>query len=190
MFGFRMRVEYDGFGVLLRPLKREELFLLADGFSSLEVNMWTGQDHAQTISSEEKWYEKVEGDQNSYLWSIVPDGRDLPIGVTSLNRIDIHGTCTSGIVVWDTSWWGKGVTTRSHLARTVYAADFLNRSTILSFVRTQNPASFSALKRVGYFVLGVALRDVYRMGKWWDTYHLEWINPERLSLCLAKQNRP
>jgi len=182
MFGLTMRIEMDELGITLRALSKNDLPQVVNGFTSMKVHRWTTQMYAQTLENEEEWYENNRKAQDSCVWGIVPDGSEVPVGVTGLHRIDIHGSCTSGIIIWDTSWWRKGVATRAHLARTLYAADYLNRLTIKSMVRCKNPASLNALKRVGYSVCGVEPRTFFRDGEWVDSHHLIWLNPQRISL--------
>jgi RimJ/RimL family protein N-acetyltransferase len=182
MFGFTMSIIYRGMEILLRAPKKQEMPLLVKGFGSLKIQMNTAQTSARTEEDETEWYEKQRTSQNKATWFIVPKGNDQPVGVTSLEGIDQFGSCTSGIIIWDSAWWGKGVASAAHLGRTLYAADYLNRSRIDSSVRVVNPGSLKALLRIGYTVWGTEPRSAYREGKWGDTYHLTWLHPERVNL--------
>lgn len=113
---------------------------------------------------------------------IVPEGSPVPVGVTSLHKIDVFGSCSSGIVIWDQNWWGKGVASLAHLGRTLFAADYLNRLTITSSIRTVNTASFKAAVKNGYIITGVQPRSAFRQGRYLDTYNLTWLNPERIDI--------
>ncbi len=142
--------------------------------------MYTNGLFAQSLENEEEWYEKNRKDQSSCTWIIQPDGAETAIGITSLHHIDDRfGSASSGIIIWNQGWWGKGVASRAHLGRTLFAADYLNRLTIKSSVRTENPASLKALLRVGYNMIGMEPRTGYREGRFIDTYLLCWLHPER-----------
>ncbi len=181
MFGQSMRIEFDGFGVTLRAPKKAEAEALAPVFSSMNVHMYTMRTFALTPEDESDWYEKVRKDPGSCQWGIVPDGEDSIVGFTGFNGIhSINMSCTSGIIIARTDLHGKGIATRAHLARTMYAADYLNRYTIQSHVRVPNEASFRALERVGYMRTGKHLADWYRNGQFMDTYVLSWLHPERV----------
>lgn len=181
MFGPTMRIEFDGFGVTLRAPSRAETEALAQAFSSMQVHMYTMRTYAATPEDEAEWYERVRKDNRGCQWGIVPDGEDSIVGFTGLNGIDpISMSCTSGIIIARTDLHGKGIATRTHLARTMFAADYLNRYTIQSHVRVPNEASFKALERVGYMKTGKHLSDWYRDGKFLDTYVLSWLHPNRL----------
>jgi RimJ/RimL family protein N-acetyltransferase len=180
MFGPKLRLEENNFGVTLTPLKKEWLKYYAEGMSSLSINMFTNGTYGYTIEDEEDWYQKIRTDKQSVLWAIIPDGSDLPVGSTSLHGIDsVSGSSSTGIIIFDQNWWGKGVASRAHLLRTWFAADILCRLTIQSTVREPNTASRKALERVGYIVTGRTLRNAYRQGEYIDTLHLTWLHPEK-----------
>lgn len=181
MFGPTMRVMFDGFGVTLRAPKKAEVEAIAPIFSSMKTHMYTMRTYAATPEDEGEWYERVRKDTAACQWGIVPDGEDAIVGFTGLHGIDpISMSCTSGIIIARTDLHGKGIATRAHLARTMFAADFLNRYTIQSHVRVPNEASFRALERVGYMRTGKHIANWYRDGKYMDTYVLSWLHPERL----------
>lgn len=179
MFGITMNIEHNGRTVLLRAASKDDLPELVKYFASMKIHMFTQGMFAQTYENELEWYEKNRKDPESCLWLIQPDGYDKPIGVTGLHNLNNReNTCTSGIIIWDTNWWGKGVATSAHIGRTYFAANFLNRFTIRSCVRTANVASRRALERVGYTNWGEEPLDDFRDGKWLSTYHLTWIRPD------------
>jgi ribosomal-protein-alanine N-acetyltransferase len=180
MFGINMRVKTEKAAVNLRPACKEDMKELVRHFSSMRIHMYTMGMFARTIEDEEAWYEHVRESKDGCEWLIQPDGYDKPIGVTGLHGINSReNSCTSGIIIWDPSWWGKGVASAAHLGRTLFAADYLNRLVIRSCVRVENNASRKALERVGYTVWGQEPVDDYRAGKWLDTDHLIWFHPEK-----------
>ena len=137
-----------------------------------------------SLEGEMAWYEKVCKDASTCLWAIAtPD--NTPIGVTGLHELNLSGGCTSGIIIWDQSWWGKGVASAAHLMRTLFATDYLARLTINSCVRVPNEASKKALERVGYTIWGTEPPTVFRGGGYLSTHHLTWINPERTDLVFS-----
>lgn len=183
MYGMNMTVTHKGLTVHLRPFSKEDIAVLVRYFSSMKTHMNTAGMFGQTLESELEWYEKNRTDPDCVTWAIQPEGCDEPIGVTSLHKINSRdGSCSSGIIIWRQDWWGRGVASACHLARTLFAADYLNRSIIRSSVRTGNPGSFRALERVGYTIWGTEPRSTLRAGKWLDTYMLAWIHPERVSV--------
>lgn len=181
MFGINMVISHCNQTVKLRPLTKKDLPILVEHFASMKVHMYTMGLFAQTMENEEEWYEKNRKDDKSCLWAIQPKDSDVPIGVTAIHDISpFTNSCTTGIIIWDPTWWGKGIASATHLGRTLFAADYLNRFTIRSSVRVHNEASLKALERVGYTVWGTEPLSAYRAGKWLDTYHLIWVNPDKI----------
>lgn len=174
-----MTIDHNGRKVLLRAPSKNDLSELVAHFSSMKIHMFTNGLFAQTLENETEWFEKNRKDPDSCLWLIQPDGYDLPVGVTGLHGlVNLGNSSSSGIIIWDPEWWGKGIASSAHIGRTFFAANFLNRFSIHSSVRTANNASRRALERVGYTVWGEEPCDDFRDGKWLSTYHLIWIRPD------------
>ncbi len=180
MFGINMLVKTERINVYLRPGTKEDLPELVKHFSSMRIHLYTQGLFGQTIENEQEWYEKTRKADESCVWLIQPVDSKVSIGVTSLHKINSwDGSCTSGIIIWDPSWWGKGIASAAHLARTLFAADYLNKYSICSSVREDNEASRRALEKVGYTVWGTEPVDAYRTGKWLNTHQLKWFHPEK-----------
>jgi len=193
MFGFPMYIQGNDFAVVLRPIKKEEMEGMVQQFASMRVQRFTLQAGAATLEGELEWYERARSKETDILWAIsVHAGaagfqNDMlaskPIGITGLHKIDpIHGSCTSGIIIWDSASWGKGVASLAHVARTWYAARYLNRMTIHSQVCAPNEASLKALLNVGYHSTGLFSKAHFDNGRWVDRYCLTWWNPERIAI--------
>ena len=183
MFGINLRIVHNGQVILLRPFSRKDLPTLVEHFASMRIHMYTKGLFAQTLENEEEWYERNRKDDSVCSWAIQPEGYDFAIGTTSLHHLNSKlNSCSSGIIIWDSSWWNKGVASAAHLGRTLFAADYLNRFTINSSVRVPNNASRKALERVGYTIWGTEPIDAFRAGNWIDTHHLKWIHPEKTSV--------
>lgn len=182
-----MKIELDDLTVLLRPPSKEDLPIVSLGISSLASTLYTHQFFAQPLENELEWYDRHRNERGSCVWGITaPDKEDVLIGVTSIERIDLSNSCTTGIIIWDRYWWGKGVATRAHLARTLFAADVLNRFTIRSSAIVRNEASVKALLRVGYSIVGREPRVAYRQGEFLDLYTMCWFHPERINLLFPE----
>ncbi len=187
MYGICMTIKHGDLVINLRPFSKEDIPILAEHFSSMKTHMFTNGLFGQTLENELEWYEKNRRDPDGCIWAIQPEGSDEPIGVTSLHNINSReNSCTSGIIIWRQDWWGKGVASATHLGRTLFAADYLNRWTIRSSVRTANQASHKALLRVGYTVWGTEPCCILRGGKWLDTYRLVWLHPERIGILFPE----
>jgi RimJ/RimL family protein N-acetyltransferase len=186
MFGPKMYIEMEiegkdhhVRGVLLRPVEEHEMDAIAEHFSSLSLHQGTMQRFGVVAKDEREWWEKVRKDRDTVTWGIVPDGSDVVVGVTAVHHLTVFGAARTGIIIANKEWHGKGVATRTHLLRTLYAADYLARVVMHSSARTHNIPSIKALQGVGYKITGRSDRDDYRAGKYVDTYHLTWLHPEK-----------
>ena len=94
----------------------------------------------------------------------------------NITKKHVH-TATSGIIIVDKNYWGKGVASASHHARTWYAFENLGLHCIKSAVVQGNIASLRALQRCGYTHLYTQRNDVFINGKLHHTDHLECLNP-------------
>lgn len=187
MYGQTFGITHRGITVTLRAFSKEDIPCLVKGFSSMSTVMYTNMLFAQVYENEVEWFEKTRKSSDVVSWAIVPEGCSEPIGVTALHDIQaFDGSCTSGIIIWEKSWWGKGVASASHLIRTLFAVDYLNRSTIKSCVRSENPASYKALQRIGYTIWGTEPDSVWREGNWIETHHLKWFHPERTDFLFPR----
>ncbi len=182
MYGNPMRVSIEGSVVTLKPMTEADLEGMVLGMSSLKVRAWAGGIDVPTADEEREWLKRTAVSKDKYGWGIFPEGSDRAVGSTGLNHLDYRSSsCRSGIMIWDPTWWGKGIATRTHLARTLFAADWLGMKTIISEVRTPNEASLKALLRVGYAVTGRSHRNWLAEGRYYDTLLFTWVNPAHVA---------
>lgn len=177
MFGKSMRVEFDGFGITLRPIRKEEMGHLTELLNHHEAIAWTNMRSGLVLEGEQEWWERARSNSDGVLWGIVPDGEEAVIGTTGLHSLDqVSLSCSSGIVIANPEWHGKGVGTRAHLARTWYAVHILNRRTIESSVYEPNEKSRKALERVGYRATGRS-RTKFLEGRYVTRVSFLWTSP-------------
>lgn len=177
MFGPKIKIGWGGVDILLRPFKSEEMPELANRFSSLEVHRYTLRHQGFTPEQELKWFQDVQDRSSDYIWAIEVPGVEYPIGSTGIHGVDKFQSCHSGIIICYPDWWGKGIASRAHIARTWFAATCLDRATIQSEVMEHNEASRRALERVGYTVTGRKVRCRRVGSDYVDGLILTWINP-------------
>jgi RimJ/RimL family protein N-acetyltransferase len=146
--------------------------------SDWEVKKYVGRKGGIIEESEREWIKKAAEREDSMTWFIQPEGDEKAIGNTALTHINnINGSCTSGCMIWDKKWWGKGVASLAHIVRTWFAGRQLCRSTITSEVYSLNHGSYKALEKVGYIQTGLQLRVRFVDGKYIDKKIFTWLNP-------------
>lgn len=179
----------NGLELTLRPFwNKDEVKICARGLSHFDVQEYLGLRSGLTEADEEKWFDKIR-DQWGAVWAIQPKDSSI-IGVTALSDNDPRlQDAVSGITIWDTSWWGKGVATLCHHTRTWYAANYLNLSFIFSRVITENTASWRALERVGYTIHSTRPFQGFKNGRYTRSHELIWVNP-RKNIDISGQFEP
>lgn len=178
MFGYPMVVSRNGLTIKLRPIMEEELLIVVEGLSHLDIARYLQMTAPPTLEGEKEWWKRMGKSDEDRLWGIEFEGQ--LVGITGLHKIEKGESASSGIVIWERKLWGKGIASLAHLGRVWYVIKELHLRRIWSGARTVNEASLKALLRVGYTIWGTKLWDVFRDGKWLSTYELLWLNPRRV----------
>lgn len=182
-FGRIMRVNAGDIKLELAPLVREDMpqYVTAGGMQYHSVTQYLNQHPAPTEADEYDWFDKERADKASVTWGIydISDDHRILIGSTSLGTIEgtIIRQATSGILIFRKDYWGKGIASAAHLARTKYAFEQLGLHRIKSAVIIGNDASYKALHRVGYEQVYVERNTVFVNGKLRHQRNLELLNP-------------
>lgn len=184
-FGHMMRVTTDsGLQLELAPLRLEDMqYYIADGgMQAHSVTRYLNSLPAQTQKDEEEWFERTRTSKTVLAWGIydITDGDKVIIGGTTLMDIEsgVIRQATSGILIFRKDYWGKGVATAAHLARTRYAFEQMGLHRIRSAVIHGNDASYRALHRIGYETVYVERNTVFVDGQLRHQQNLELLNPE------------
>lgn len=179
--GCVMKFTVNGLQVELAPFTREEVAVFAEGFSSLEVVRYISFQYAQTKETEQAWYDKMIQDKQSLVWGIwvVEGGMRKLIGNTALTDISKGHTiqATSGSVIADRTYWGKGVASACHKARTWYAFRHMGMTRVKSAVLQPNIGSRKALERSGYTLVYTERNEQFVDGQLVHKDCVECINP-------------
>ena len=169
--------------VVMRPYKgsddaREMSRLLQDGV----VLDFVSLGHSPTEQEELTHFEEVGQDPKVIGWMVAVrrDGVEELVGVTSLHMArawDYNRRLSSGILLANRGWWGKGIASTTHRLRTWYAFNTLGAYGINSGVLGGNDASARALMSVGYVEIGQEQRSWLKNGRWLDTTLFNCLNP-------------
>lgn len=185
MYGFRMRAKSKGLELLLRPYEPGEESNMLPGMQSWQVAQYLGLQAAQTLQTESEFITKLTGDPELLGWAIciVEGATSRPIGTSTLRLgWNSHSyIATSGIVIYDRAWWGRGVASLAHLARTHYAVNVRDLAAIRSGVAQDNVGSRRALESVGYARTGTVYHAGAIDGKICHSDDLLFVNPNKRS---------
>lgn len=190
-FGPKMRMKVpakEGVSELtieLAPLTSAVMGEFVEGagrLQSLEVTRFLGRRLSPVIEDEMEWFEKVRQSSESVVWGVwLIDGASRTIiGNTSLNEIETFpagiAQATSGVMLFR-PFWGKGIASYIHMARTWYAFSELGLTRIKSAVIQGNVASRRALEKCGYTQVYVEYNTCLVDGKLHAQDNLECLNP-------------
>lgn len=171
--------------VELAPLTEAAMgeFVAQGGMQSYPVVRFLARRFAPVLKDEVEWFEKTRTDKESIVWGIwvYVDGARKLIGSTGLSAIEYGPTgikqATSGVLIFDRDFWGKGIASTIHKARTWFAFTELGLTRIKSAVIHGNDASRKALEKSGYTLVYVERNTNYTDGSLRHQDNLECINP-------------
>jgi RimJ/RimL family protein N-acetyltransferase len=183
-----------GIRVTLRPLQRSDIPLLTKWINDPEVRKFLASIYPQMFEDEEEWYKKHVGNTKHIVLAIIAEG--VPIGTIGLHGINhVDGTGTTGTLIGEKEYWGKGYGTEAKMLLLHYAFYTLNLRKIHSSVIEYNERSYDYSIGCGYKKIGVRKKEFYRDGifhdeilltvwrqswkKVWDTYALKYGMPKQ-----------
>jgi ribosomal-protein-alanine N-acetyltransferase len=181
-FGPIMQFEIDGLRIELAPFTKDSMKDFVDpGMQQYSVLRYLGLSTANTAEDEEEWYDKMRKDSERLVWGIwvVEGDTRTIIGNTALNEITrkhIH-QATSGSMIFRTEYWGRGIASAAHAARTWYAFHIMGLHRIKSAVLQANHGSRKALMKSGYTLVYTERNEAFVDGQLMNLDCLECLNP-------------
>lgn len=196
-FGPIMRFTVGELRIELAPLTKESVteFISLEhggGMQQHSVSRYIGLTSAPVDEDEQEWFEKVRAEKSSLVWGIwlLEDQGDSQtrtlIGNSALTGIDQDGhtrlvrQATSGSLIFRKEYWGKGIASAAHKARTWYAFQHLGLHRIKSAVIQANGGSRKALERSGYTLVYSERNEQFGDGQFHHLDCLECLNPADL----------
>lgn len=189
-FGPIMQFRVGELDIELAPLEREAMQAFTDqahggGMQRHSVTRYLARSFAPTSEDEQEWYEKARKDKTTLLWGIwlIEGETRTLIGNSSLNGIGAGGhtplmqRATSGSMIFRPEYWGKGIASGAHKARTWYAFTQLGIHRLDSAVLQSNKGSRKALERSGYTYTHTERNDKFSDGKLHHADYFECLNP-------------
>lgn len=193
-FGPIMRFDVGELHVELAPISKESVAEYVSlehggGLQRHSVFKFLGLTCAPVLEDEHDWLERVRTDTSTLVWGIwllegEGEGRTRTlIGSSSLTGIDKGGhtklirQATSGSLLFRKEYWGRGIASTAHKARTWYAFKHLGLHRIKSAVIQANVGSRTALERSGYTFVYTERNEQYGDGQFHHLDNLECLNP-------------
>jgi RimJ/RimL family protein N-acetyltransferase len=154
---------------ILRPYCEEsDLARMVRWINDPEVTRFITAFRPMTPQIEKESLERLSNsDKNMFLVIEVEDG--TPIGSVGLHGIDwVNRSATSGAMIGEKDYWGKGYGTDAKMALLNFAFNRLNLKTIKSAAISFNVRSQKALLKQGYREVGRMPQLHFRDGRFHD----------------------
>ncbi len=176
-FGCRMQITLDDErAVELKPFARDDVAQIVGGMQRYSNLKWLSTRNAQTLESEEAWYDQISTSTDEVIFGVHVDGR--LVGSFGLHHI-ANGRGTAGAVMFSGKHQEAGIGTAVTRAGLYYAVRVLDMIAIDSAVLSVNERSRRMQESAGFVVTGRKLRCHNVDGKLCDELILVWVNPGR-----------
>lgn len=180
-FGSRMRLSVDELDIELAPLTKDAMVEFVEGLQQHDVTKFLSRQAAPTLEDEHEYYDRIRAEKDSLIWGVwvVKEGECQLIGTTALIRMTknhVH-QATSGSLIFRKEYWGRGIASHIHKARTWYAFQHVGLHCVKSAVVQGNAASRKALEKSGYRFTHVERNDQYVDGCLRHLDNLAVLNP-------------
>ncbi len=166
--------------VTLRPLEKQDAPSLALWINDPDVNEYLSVTFPISLQAEEGFIEQsLKEPSKNIVLGIVADGK--LIGVMGIHGINwVNRSATTGAMIGDKAYWGKGYGTDAKMALLDYAFNTLNLRYIMSSVIAYNERSLRYSLHCGYVIEGRRRKKFFKKGRYWDEIVLglfkkEWL---------------
>ncbi len=189
-FGPIMRFTVGKLNIELAPITKDAAREIVSiehggGIQRHSVHRYLGLASSPTEEDELEWFEKTRTDKKSLVWGIwlIEGKKRVLIGNSALTGIGDDGhaqfirQATTGSMIFRPEYWGKGIASAAHKARTWYAFEHLGLHRLKSAVIQGNGGSRTALERSGYSFVYTERNEAYMDGVLKHLDCLECLNP-------------
>ena len=125
-----------------------------------------------------EWFRALEG--NDFRADFIVESLEgVPIGIAGLIDIDRKNkTAQCYCVIGEKSFWGKGLGTEIHSVLFQWGFKKFDFQKIWAHIRTNNPAIFRVVEKLGFQIEGTLRQDTIVDGKRIDLYYIGLLQDE------------
>lgn len=159
---------------ILRPLEESDLPRCVKWINDPEVSKFLSGHWPMTMPAEKKWFEThATSDSKDSIILAIETSDGVHIGNMGFHRIDwVSGVATSGALIGEKRYWGRGYGTDAKMALLDYAFNTLGLRKVCSQALAFNGRSIAYSKRCGYREEGRLKKHVFRNGEYHDLVEL------------------
>src|SRR3989344_1628530 len=156
--------------VILRPpSKSTDLETFIRWINDPEVRLYVKCFLPVTEGEEEKWFDELAGRRTTDVVLVIETHDGTPIGIMGLHRISWKDrTATTGALIGEKEYWGKGYGTDAKMTLLDYAFNTLNLRKVCSSTLAFNERSIRYNQRCGYKEEGRRREQFFRNGGYVD----------------------
>jgi RimJ/RimL family protein N-acetyltransferase len=153
---------------VLRPVLESDIPLFVRWINDPEIRSFISRVFPITETDEREWINTLHKHKEKEVVLVIEiSGR--PIGSMGIHNINwINRTATTGAVIGEKDFWGKGYGTDAKMVLLNYAFNTLNLRKIISRVFAFNQRSLAYSLHCGYRIEGRLPRQHFVNGKYWD----------------------
>ena len=162
---------YTGDLVRLRDYSKEDLEMAKNYVNNPEVKQYLepGIPYLYTLANEEKWYEAISANSDTYNFAIEDKKTGKYIGGCGVNEVDWKNSkAVVGIFIGDVAYHSKGYGTDAMQVIVRFIFEQMNINKIKLEVYSFNKRAIRCYEKVGFQVEGVLKEEIFRNGKYHD----------------------
>lgn len=163
----------------LRPLEIADAPIAAAWMNDPEVARTLKHRPPVSLKDEENFILQCNQRPDELVLGIVLKDGDRLIGSTGLHRIDpVNRSAMFGILIGVKELWNQGHGCEATRLVVRHAFDTLNLHRVCLHVYEFNPAGKRVYEKIGFRQEGVLRQDIWRDGRYWDTYVMGLLRSE------------
>jgi len=167
--------------VYLRPVEREDLVHIRKWANDPQIRRLTGEVRPMTAAAAERFFEKVNNDEDRVWFMVVLREDDRVIGEAGLLRMFPAWRATDlSIILGEVDAWGQGYGTEAIKLLLDYAFGSLNFHRVAIGVVGFNERALRFYERVGFRREGVQRDGYYHGGRYHDFVMMSMLEDEVL----------
>ncbi len=171
----------EGTRVRLRIITEDDAPTLATWMNDPETTQYITRFLPVTIAAQREWIEKLYKTNDNFVFGLETTEGDTLIGTMGIHSVKYqHGTATTGAVIGNKEYLGKGYGSEAKMLLLKYAFDTLGLRKIGAVVYSFNERSLAYQKKCGYKVEGVLKNQHFINGQFCDevllaVYREDWL---------------
>lgn len=167
--------------VRLRIITEDDAPTLATWMNDPETTQYITRYLPMTTAAQREWIAKLYKSNEDFVFGIESTEDDTLIGTMGIHGVRYqHGTATTGAVIGNKAYLGKGYGSEAKMLLLKYAFDTLGLRKICATVYAFNERSLAYQKKCGYQIEGVRKNQHFINGQYWDevllaVYREDWL---------------